>query len=352
MKIKTLIAAMDAEHLAVEAKKRAMLKSKNKQDQDEVPDLVKKALEEQSSQAQVKHVPLKEKWHPPDYIPVWELLNLTGTYKFKEWSGDELDVVTKSPRCLQISDALDLDNVQELIWYAFSNGFIKEGIKLPPSLSDDDSGVWQDDWLYLHRIGKFIGAKTKEDAIDGWLKEIRFIIVENRRYNSAFKKVDEVRMYLRDMLYIGRISAVRLASNRLTNIPREYWLTDDSAGALSISTLPSDIFFEHKSVQKIVADANKEDASFAGEPTVVSNGRDVREAANAVYRECRLREDKLNNQELQILVNLILKNSGKILPKSWYKTSANIPSDLKRQRGEHGKCSLIDDENWPKSENK
>ncbi|MGQ0526707.1 MAG: hypothetical protein ACT4OY_01545 [Alphaproteobacteria bacterium] len=350
-KIKTLIAAMDAESLAVEAKKRAKVKSKNKHGGDDIPDLVRKAFEKNPTQAQVKQALLKEKWRPPGYISVLELLDLAGAYKFKEWSGRELDVLANPPKCLQVSHALDLKNTADLIADAFSNDFIKEGIRQPPSMSGDNSGVWQDAWLYLHRVGKYNGAKTKEDAIDGWLEEASFIVPENSQYNSARHKVEQVQKFLRDALCTGKIKAARLGADGLEDVVRSYWLGNDSADVFDVQNPSQDLLFEHKSVQRIIAISSKPEDFSANMLMKVSSGSEVTAAANVVYAECRSRGDKLGRQELHELMDRILKRKGKVLPKSWYKTQADIPLDLRRQPGEHGKCSLIN-EDWPKSESK
>ena len=270
-----------------------------------------------------------------------ELLDLSGAYKFKEWSGRELDVLANPPKCLQVSHALDLKNTAELIAYALSNGFIKEGIQQPPSMSGDNSGVWQDAWLYLHRVGKYNGAKTKEDAIDGWLEEASFIVPENSQYNSARHKVEQVQKSLRDALCTGKIKTARLGADGLEDVVRSYWLGKDSADVFDIQNPSPDFLFEDKSVHKIIAIVTNSDALVK-----VSNGSEVTEAANVIYAECRSRGDKVSRQELHELMDRILKRKGKALPKSWYKTGAKIPSDLRRLPGEHGKCSLIN-EDWP-----
>jgi hypothetical protein len=347
-KIKALIAAIDAEQLAQEAKKRAKVKSKSKHGGDDIPDLVKKAFEKKPTQAQIKQAFLKEKWRPPGYISVLELLDLAGAYQFKEWSGKELDVLANLPKCLQVSYAIDLKNPAELIAYAFSNGFIKEGIRQPPSISGDNSGVWQDSWLYLHRVGKFNGAETKEEAIDGWLEEASFIVPENSQYNSALKKVEQIKKFVRDALCTGKVKAVRLGADGLEDVLHSYWLGNNSAGVFDVQNPSPDFLFEGKSVQKIIAVSTDQNS----DPLVkVSSGNEVTAAANSVYIECRSRGDKLSRQELHELMDRILKRKGKVLPKSWYKTQADIPLDLRRQPGEHGKCSLIN-EDWPKSESK
>jgi len=351
MKIKKLIAAMDAAQLAQEARKRASLKSRNKHERDEIPDLVKKAFEKQPTQAQVKQMLLKEKWRPPGYLSVWEVLDLAGAYKFKEWSGKELEIIADPPKCLQVSSDLDLKNTAELIAYAFSNDLIKEGVRQPPSISGDNLGIWQDAWLYLHRVGRFYGVKTKEEAIDGWLREAGFIIKENRRYNAVLESVDQVKIFLRDALYAGKIKAVRVVGETLEPVPRFYWLGDNSAQSLYVSPAAAEILFEDKSVQAVLKRINEQKGSEQKRLVTVHGGKDVMAAAMVVYTECRSRGDKLNNKELQKLINRILNNKGKTLPKSWYKTKADIPHDLKRQRGEHSKCSLIC-EDWPKLENK
>jgi len=342
-KIKTLIAAMDAESLAAEAKKRAKIKSKNKHGRDEIPDLVKKAFEKNPTQAQVKQALLKEKWRPPEYVSVLELLDLAGAYQFKEWSGKELDVLANPPKCLQVSHTLDLKNTAELIAYALSNGFIKEGIQQPPSMSGDNSGVWQDAWLYLHRVGKYNGAKIKEDAIDGWLEEASFIVPENSQYNSARQKVEQVQKFLRDALCTGKIKAARLGADGLEDVVRSYWLGNNSAEVFDVQNPPLDLLFEVKSAHKIIAISTNQNT---GALVKVSGGNEVTAAANTVYAECRSRGDKVSRQELHELMDRILKRKGKALPKSWYKTGAKIPSDLRRLPGEHGKCSLIN-EDWP-----
>lgn len=350
-KIEALIAAMDAEQLAAEAKKRARLKSRNQKDRDDIPDLVREAFEKKPTQAQVKQALLKEKWHPPGYISVLELLDLAGAYQFKQWSGQELNVLADPPKYLQVSHALDLKNTAELIAYALSNGFIKEGIHQPPSISGDNSGVWQDAWLYLHRVGKFNGAKTKEDAIDGWLEEASFIIPENKRYNDALERVDQVTKFLRDALCEGKIKAARLGEDGLDDVARSYWLGNGSADVFDVQNPPQDLIFEHKSVQKVIAINGKPENFSANALVEISNGSEVTAAANVVYAECRSRDEKLSRQELHKLMDRILERRGKVLPKSWYKTQADIPFDLRRRPGEHGKCSLID-EDWPKSESK
>lgn len=339
------MAAVEAGQLAEEA--RARIKSKNKQDQAEIPDFVKKAFEKPLTEAQVKRELLKTKWCPLGYISVWELLELIGTYKVEDWSGTELDAIANPPKCLQVSDALDLKNIENLIFYAFSNNLIKEGIQQPPNISGDNAGIWQDDWLYLHRVGKFNGAKTKEDAIDGWLKEVNFIVNANRQYNVAYKRVEQVKTFLRDMLFVGKIRAVRVVGKNFESIPDSYWLDDNFAHCLDLSPASVEILFEYKSVQKIIV-ANEQKVSSQKSLIAVAGGKDVKAAAMAVFKKCRLRGDKLNSEELQELINRILKNKGKILQKSWHKTHAEIPYDLKRQRGEHSKCSLIH-EDWPKS---
>ncbi len=350
-KIKTLIAAMDAEPLAAEAKKRAKVKSKSKHGRDEIPDLVKKAFEKNPTQAQVKQALLKEKWRPPGYISVLELLDLAGAYQFKEWSGKELDVLANPPKCLQVSHTLDLKNTARLIVYAFSHGFIKEGIQQPPSMSGDNSGVWQDAWLYLHRVGKYNGAKTKEDAIDGWLEEANFIVPENSQYNSAYQKVEQVQKFLRDALCTGKIKTARLGADGLEDVVRSYWLGNDSAEVFDVQNPPPDLLFEIKSVQKLIVISSKPEDFSTNTLIKISSGSVVMEAANTVYAECRSRGDKLSRQELHQLMDRILKKKGKVLPKSWYKTQADIPFGLRRRPGEHGKCSLIN-EDWPKSEGK
>lgn len=260
-KIEALIAAMDAEQLAAEAKKRESLKSKNKHGRDEVPDLVKKALEKQPTQAQIKQALSKEKWRPLGYISVLELLDLAGTYQFKEWSGKELEVLANPPKCLQVSHVLDLKDAAGLIAYALSHGFIKEGIQQPPSISGDNLGVWQDSWLYLHRVGKFNGAKTKEDAIDGWLEEASFIVPENSQYNSAFQKVEQVKNLLRDALCAGKIKAARLEVNGLEDVACAYWLGNDSANEFDIQNPPQDLLFEVKSAEKIIMGSSNQNGS-------------------------------------------------------------------------------------------
>ncbi len=342
-KIKTLIAAMDAESLAAEAKKRAKVKSKNKHGRDEIPDLVKKAFEKNPTQAQVKQALLKEKWRPPGYISVLELLDLAGAYQFKEWSSKELDVLANPPKCLQVSHTLDLKNTAELIAYALSNGFIKEGIQQPPSMSGDNSGVWQDAWLYIHRVGKYNGAKTKEDAIDGWLEEASFIVPENKRYNDALERVDQVTKFLRDALCTGKIKAARLGKDGLEGVLSSYWLGSGSVDVFDVQNPSQDLLFEHKSAHKIIAISTNQNTDAL---VKVSGGNEVTAAANTIYAECRSRGYKVSRQELHELMDRILKRKGKVLPKSWYKIGAKIPSDLRRRPGEHGKCSLIN-EDWP-----
>lgn len=269
-KIEALIAAMDAEQLAVEAKKRVRLKSRNKKDQDDIPDLVRKAFEKKPTQAQVKQALLKEKWHPPGYVSVLELLDLAGAYQFKEWSGQELDVLANPPKCLQVSHALDLKDTAELIAYAFSNGFVKEGIRQPPSILGDNSGVWQDAWLYLHRVGKFNGAKTKEDAVDGWLEEASFIIPENKRYNDALERVDQVTKFLRDALCEDKIKAVRLGGDGLEDVVHSYWLGNDGANEFDIQNPSFDLLFEQASAKKFL---EKYDFSGVKKPSTGNRGR-------------------------------------------------------------------------------
>lgn len=340
MKIQSLIAAVSAEHLAIEAKERAILRSvANAQGQANITKLTKKAIEKPLTQAQMKRGLLKEKWRPHGYIFAWELLDLAGLYKFKEWSGEEFNLMEDPPKCLQVSDALDPDNIEELIWYALSNNLIKEGIRQPPSLSGG-MGISQGNWRYLHRVGKFIDVEKKEEAIDGWLKESAVIVEDNRQYNAALKRVGQVKIFLRDALYAGKIKAVSLCEKNLEDIPRLYWLEDKCEAVFDIQNLSSDIIFEHKSVARIIA-KNKQDVSDEKGLITVSSGGDIIAAVNLVYTECRSRGCKLNNLELQELVNRILKDKGKILSKSWHKTSADIPPDLKRQRGERGKCPII-----------
>ncbi len=269
-KIKTLIAAMDAEPLAAEAKKRAKVKSKNKHGRDEIPDLVKKAFEKNPTQAQVKQALLKEKWRPPGYISVLELLDLAGAYQFKEWSGKELDVLANPPKCLQVSHDLDLKNTARLIVYAFSHGFIKEGVQQPPSISGDNSGIWQDPWLYLQRVGKYNGAKTKEDAIDGWLEEANFIVPKNSQYNSAHQKVEQVQKFLRDVLCTGKIKAARLRADGLEDILRSYWLGNGSTDEFDIQNPSFDLLFEQSSAKKFL---EKYDFSGSKKPSTGNRGR-------------------------------------------------------------------------------
>jgi hypothetical protein len=349
MNIKALIAAVDAPQLAKEAMERARLKSENQQDQDEIPELVKESFKKKKTEAQLKQELLKEKWRPTGYIFIWELLDLVGAWKFKEWTGEEIEITCSPPKCLQVSDDLDLEDTERLIFYAFSHGLIKEGLQQPPSILGDSSGIFQDEWLYLHRVGKFNGTKTKEGAVDGWLREAGFIVEENRQYNTALERVDQVKKFLRDVLYAGKIKTVRVIGKNLEPVSRSYWLEDNFAQSLNISPTVAEILFEHKSAQIILKVINEQTDSEQKGLVRVSGGQDLMRAANSVYTECRARDDKLSNKELHELVNRILKNNGKTLPKSWHKTGADIPPDLKRTRGEHGKCTLILDD-WPESE--
>ena len=269
-KIKALIAAIDAEQLAAEATKRESLISKNKLSRDEVYGLVNKALEKQPTQAQLKQALLKQKWRPPGYISVLELLDLAESYKFKEWSGHELEVLANPPKCLQVSDALDLKNTAELIAYALSHGFIKEGIQQPPCISGKNPGVWQSPWLYLHRMGKFNGAKTKEDAIDGWLEEVSFIVPENSQHNSALHKVEELKKFLRNALCMGKIKAARLGSDGLEDVVHSYWLGNDGANEFDIQNPSFDLLFEQASAKKFL---EKCDFSGAKKPSTGNRGR-------------------------------------------------------------------------------
>lgn len=140
-----------------------------------------------------------------------------------------------------------------------------------------------------------------------------------------------------------------MGADGLDNIERSYWLGNDSADEFDIQNPSQDLLFEHKSAQKIIVISGNNDTSDVQGLVKVSGGSDVMDVTKTIYAECRSRGEKLSRQELHELVNRVLKTKGKVLPKSWYKTQAKIPPDLRRQPGEHGKCSLIN-EDWPKSE--